>query len=120
MRGYFSSITRKSYFSRRGFQYLSIDGSLLSESNSFQVLNIMKKSSILCVSCVLQPTSAIVFTKSNFLFGSSRNLRSLKNRTLVKRSVLKYYSIERVLKYCHKEFHVSSSPRSAFDNNGIS
>ena len=42
-----------------------------------------KKCSILCVSGVPQPNSAMVFPKSNFLFDWSRNLRWSRNGTLV-------------------------------------
>ena len=42
----------------------------------------LKKGSILCVGGVPKPTSAML-SQSNFLFGWSRNLTCLKNRSLL-------------------------------------
>ena len=104
------------------------------EFNTFQGLNIAKKSSILYVAGVPQPTSAIVFPpkilfvplkqrvkmfeKSNFTINRSRTPVNNEDVTISNNSLrLKavYYGI--VTK--SSILNVGRGPRSAFDYNGI-
>ena len=53
------------------------------EINGFQVLNIAKKVLYCALSVFLIPPLLWYFAKSNFLFDWSKNIRCLKNRTLL-------------------------------------